>query len=102
MIKDPAPQSGTMPRQIIGAGLLAGGGAATPIGVLGGLATGSTLGRLINSKALGKYLAEGAPKEVKGLARLIEKTAPKALPALSVMGAKPLTEEEKKRLKKKP
>ena len=102
MIKDPAPQSGTMPRQLVGAGLLAGGGAASPIGIAGGLATGSALGRLINSKMLGQYLAEGAPSELKGLARLINQAAPRALPALSVMGAKPLTEDEKKRLKKKP
>jgi len=32
---------------------------------------------------------------------LIENTAPRALPAFAVAGAKPLTEEEKKRLKSK-
>ena len=102
MIKDPAPQSGTMPRQLVGGALLAGGGAVAPPGVLGTLALGVGAGRAVNSRLLGRYLAEGAPKEIQGLARLIQGAAPKALPAFALTGAKPLTEEEKKKLKKKP
>lgn len=84
MIKDPAPNSGTMPRQLIGAGLLGAGGAASPIGVIGGLGLGATVGRVVNSPMAGRYVAEGMPKVIQGAARQIEQKLPGLLaPAMA-------------------
>ena len=103
-IKDPIADSGTAGRLLTAGGL---GGAAN-VGGLAALsplakmiAIGATAGRTINSKAMANYMANGSPRPIQGLARLIENTAPRTLPAFAVAGAKPLTEEEKKRLKSK-
>lgn len=98
MIKDPAPNSGTMPRQLIGAGLLGAGGAASPLGILGGLGLGASVGRIVNSPMAGRYIAEGAPKAIQGVARQVEQKAPGLLAPMAagsaVMAAPIMTPEQ--------
>lgn len=81
LIKDPAPNSGTVPRQIIGGGLLASGGVATGgagiAPVAGGLAAGALAGRVLNSPMLGKYVARGMPEPVQKGAGYLEKALPR-------------------------
>lgn len=61
-IKDPIPDSGTAGRNLA-AGLATGGatfgGAGAVAPIVGGIVTGSTIGRVLNSPKFGKYMAEG-------------------------------------------
>lgn len=59
LIKDPAPQSGTVPRALASLAVFGGGGAFTPVGILGGLAGGIGAGRVVNSSTLARLIAEG-------------------------------------------
>lgn len=91
VLKDGIPNSGSPERQFIQnfLGALAGAGGyatGTVPTVVGTLAAGSALGRLMNSPAAARALGQGAP--MNALARLAQ-PAPKALPALAGNGLIP-------------
>ena len=100
-IKDPIPDSGTAGRVLVYGALGAGGandmrdGQLSEIGKL--LLLGMTAGRAVNSKTVANYLARGN-KPIEGLARVLQRTAPRALPGagmpLTVAGGRVATPEE--------